>query len=450
MTAENNSTPLIATPPKASCSAAWQVTIMEGTRLALSKVKRHPWFANRPPESQQSLAEDLTNRAKMKERFAHLLNLDEYVKSIEESDDCELTHSLEFQMKKEHQKRDAANATYLPVKLVLSKLRRGVPPAANSFSTLLRLEFGPLHAGLVVGDICIEWDDSGLIDPMPVPDNHGDFEARVDSGASWQDGARQVVKDMSLANRRGMETSKKLGIIYDYRAQKEKIIDDLVEVIVQYNRSKKYSVFRCNCQDFVKDALRALHIRRTPKFAGNLGNFFESLKRGVTADHEFETHNQLDEYVKANIRTLDKREKEYLLCLYFQFHAAECKLLTPEEADEWACPIESCKSSELDYQIDQDATTFLLNYAPTGPAHGLPGIGLDPISRSNRVSAAPNFQRISEEAAEENGKEEQEENILCEVRVLYWPHISQAFLTLYRKRQSLEDFNHVQHVINIF
>ena len=101
---------------------------------------------------------------------------------------------------------------------------------------------------------------------------------------------------------------------------------------------------------------------KTLKFAGNLGSFLESLKRGVAVDHEFEDHHQLDEYVKANIKTLDKREKEYLLCLYFQFHAAECKLLTPEEADDWVCPIESCRCGELDYQIDQDATTFLLNY----------------------------------------------------------------------------------------
>ena len=228
--------------------------------LALSKVKRHPWYADRPLESQRSLAEDLTNHAKMKERFAHLLDFDEYVKSIKESDDCDLSHSLEFQMKKDQQKRDAANATYLPVKLILSKLRRGVPLVANSFATLLRLEFGPLHAGLVVGDVCIEWDDSSLIIPMPVPDNPGDFQARVDSGASWQEGARQVVKEMT--NRKGMDTPKKLGIIYDHRAQQERFIDDLVELVVQYNRNKKYSVFRCNCQDFVRDALKALHIRK--------------------------------------------------------------------------------------------------------------------------------------------------------------------------------------------
>ena len=396
---------------------------MVDASLALSKVKKHPWYADRPLESQRSLAEDLTNHAKMKERFAHLLDFDEYVESIKESDDCDLTHSLEFQMKKEQQKRDAANAAYLPVKLILSKLRRGAPPAANSFATLLRMEFGPLHAGLVVSDVCIEWDDSGLIIPMPVPDNPGDFQARVDSGASWQEGARQVVKDMSLANRKGMDTPMKLGIIYDYQEQKERLIDNLVEVIVQYNRNKKYSVFRCNCQDFVKDALKALHIRKTLKFAGNLGSFFESLKRGVAVDHEFEDHHQLDEYVKANIKTLDKREKEYLLCLYFQFHATECKLLTPEEADDWVCPIKSCRCGGLDYQIDQDATTFLLNYPAAGPGRGLPA-GLDPASKSNRVSTAPNIRSISEGAAtvEENGEEEQHEEDasgLLEVRCFY-------------------------------
>lgn len=380
----------------------------------LSKVKKHPFYAQRSLKSQQSLAKDLIDPAKVKERFAHLLDFDQYVSSIEESDKCELTHTLEFDKRREHQKIDAALAAYLPVKLILAKLRRGAPSVANRFTTLLRFEFGPLHAGLVVGDVCIEWDDSSLVIPMPVPDNPGDFQARVDSGASWQDSARKVVKDMSIANRQGMETPEKLGIIYNYRDQKERLIDDLVDLIVQYNKSKKYALFRCNCQDFVKDALSVLRIqKRALKFTGNLGNYFESLKRGVVADHEFETHNQLDEYVKANSRTLDKREKEYLLCLYFQFHSAECKRLSQEEMDEWVCPMQSCKCEELDRQIDRDALVLhdrppLLPNSGGSPAHGVhvpsPSLDVAPTSPPRRVSAMPNVQSISEEATGTNGE----------------------------------------------
>lgn len=392
------------------------------SRLTLSKVKKHPLYANRSPESQQSLAEELIDPAKVKARFAHLLNVDQYVSSIKESDECELTHSLEFDKRREQQKIDAAMATYLPVKLLLAKLRRGAPPAANRFTTLLRFEFGPLHAGLVVGDMCIEWDDSSLVVPMPVPDNPGDFQAHVDSGASWQDGARQVVKDMSIANRQGMETPEKLGIIYNYRDQKERLVDDLVDLIVEYNKSKKYALFRCNCQDFVKDALRALRFRkRALKFTGNLGNYFESLKRGVAADHEFDTHSQLDEYVKANIRTLEKRDKEYLLCLYFQFHSAECKLLSPEEMDEWVCPVQSCKCEELDYQIDQEAL-FLHARPPIpggGPAQSVhgpsPSLDAAPTSPPYRISAMPTVESISEEATGTNEENEESTDSLLKV-----------------------------------
>lgn len=381
----------------------------------LSKVKKHPAYKDRSLEFQQSLADDLTDPGKIKERFGHLLEIEEYVNSIEESDACELTHSLEFEKRNEQQKMDAALAAYLPVKLILSKLRRGAPPGASRFTTLLRVRFafGPLHAGLVVGNICIEWDESSLVIPMPVaPDNPGDFAAHVGSGASWQDGARQVVRDMSIANRRNMQTPVKLGIIYNYHDQKERLINDLVDLIVRYNRSKKYGLFRCNCQDFVKDALKALRIRKELKFDGSLGEYFETLKHGAVASSEFNTHDQLDDYVHAHMGTMDKREMEYLLCLYFQFHSAEIRLLRPEEEDDWVCPVKTCLCIELDRKIDHESL-FLHNRQSLAPSSyqdarissHLPNVILpDP----RRVSVPPTTQSIPEEATGTNGIAEDE------------------------------------------
>lgn len=342
----------------------------------VNKVRKHPMYVDHPPDSQKSLADDLVDPLKIKERFAHLLDVDQIVSNIRDSDDCELTHSMEINNRRKMQKRDAALASSLPVKLYLSQLQHGPPRAlAEPLTTLLRFAFGPLHAGLVVGNISIDWNDKSLVIPLPAPDIPGQFQAHVDDEGAWDQRRGELVNFMSIANRKNMGTPHKLEIIYKSRAEKEKLLEDLVDVIVNYNKSKKYSVFSCNCQDFVRDALRALQLRDVPTFEGNLGSYLQALKEGqVTADLQFDTHPELDSYVKANVQTLTKREKEYLLCLYFQFHSIELGELNPEEQEEWVCPIKSCQCGELEHHIENESLFFhqFRGTATAGPVSATP------------------------------------------------------------------------------
>ena len=333
------------------------------TEDCLKKVKKHPMFVNNEPASQKAIAEDLVNPGKVKARFEHLLAVEEYMQNIEEADQCEVTWSMEKDKRRDQQKMETAKAWSLPVKLFLSKLQQDIPTVAKPFTTLLRLEYGPLHAGLVVGDICIDWNTSGLVVPLPAPDMAGDFQAHVDGDRSLEEHAGKHVKDMSLANRRNLDIPHKLDIIYKSREEKEKLINNLVDVIVKYNKTKKYSLFFCNCQHFVKDAMSALHIRNTPQFGGNLGEYLEGLKQGKLAGLQFNSHIELDIHVKDKLKNnaLDVREKEYLLCVYFQFHSIEIEDLDPDQQDKWKCPIATCQCSELEYQID-NRVLYLNNF----------------------------------------------------------------------------------------
>ena len=339
----------------------------------LEKVRRHYMYDGDSPAEQLQTSRDLVDPVKVKAKFAHLLDMQPFIDNIMEGDAADYLHSLEVSKSRERQKQDTAHAGYLPVKLFLSKVRR-VPPAAGPLTTLLRFKYGPLHAGLVVGNIMIEWDDSNLVLPLPEPEiREHEFEAYIEEHGSFRRQTSQRVRDMSLANRRNMDTATKLQIIHKTREEKEKLLDCLTDVIVRYNKTKKYSVFKCNCQHFVTECLEALHIQDAPQFKGNLGQYFDTLKRGKVGRMQFDTHAQLDEYVKMNLRTLDKNDKEYLLCLYFQFHTAALGQLTPEEQDAWLCDIQSCLCGELERQVEHQGLFFYefsrqQSVAPTPPA----------------------------------------------------------------------------------
>lgn len=318
----------------------------------MNKVKKHPKFKDFESPLQCSIAEDLVDPVKIKERFIHLLDVDQYVQSIKESDDCERVHSLEYD-KREQQKMDVASACYFPVKLLLSKLPREAP-LVRTISAILGFKYGGLHAGLIIGDIIIKWNPNSLIVPLPEYGLSSDFQAHVEEVGTWRGRAGEMIKDMSKTSHESMDTTKILEVLYSCRDEKEALLDRLSAVIVSYNRSKKYSVFFCNCQHFVGDVLQALGVEKVPKFEGNLGSYFQELKQGRGATCiQFDSHAELDVYVKANYQTLDKREKEYLLCLYFQFHSAKLKSLTPEEQEKWECPVQP-KSSEKVVNDDVD------------------------------------------------------------------------------------------------
>ena len=372
----------------------------------LNKVKRHPLYAERELEYQQMIAEECINPIKIKEKFADLLDIEEMKAAIVDGDESDIAHSLEASMRRKQQKHETARACHLPVYLFLSKLNRPTPGIIYHLTSKLRFAYGPLHAGLVVGDIGIEWDDSSLILPMPAPTIAGEFQAQVGDGGAMVQTAGKLVKDMSMANRQNMDTPKKLKILYESRDEKEKLLDDLAHVIANYNRCKKYSVFSCNCQHFVKDALLALGIEQFPEFKGDLDNYLQGLKSGTSGPSEFNSHEELDAHVRANMKKLDKHDKEYLLCLYFQFHSTEFKNLSPEQQEEWRCLIMTCQCDELEYQIREDSLYFN-QFRTTSPPQAEAVTG-------THISVAPNIQSIPEETEGDQDRVEEGENELTD------------------------------------
>ncbi len=324
---------------------------------ALEKVKRHPKFTDRTDIDQKALAEELTDPVQIKRKFEDILDTKEMEENIAEISRYAPMHSLEVANQKDQQKYEVARACYLPVQLFLSKLNREPPKFLKQFTSLIRLAFGPLHAGLIVGGVVIEWDDGSLVVPsLDVPVQ--DVCTYVSDDGEWHDYIGEAVGRMSLAHRQNLDIPQKLEIVYQSRKEKETLIDRLVEVIVDYNRRKQYSLFKCNCQDFVKDALQALGIKKIPVFEGNLKAYVESLQGGKPQKMVFSQHADLDSYVVRKREALDTHEKEYCVLVYFEFHAKITAELAPEELERWQCPEPRCQCSDLEEEIVNDSLHF--------------------------------------------------------------------------------------------
>ncbi len=322
---------------------------MAATAKALKKLKAHSEHKRKPTRELEQLAIELTSPEKIRERFVHLLE-DGYrmAEDIVEEDDRDLLHTLELEAHHQSVKHDTSKACHLPVKLSLQKLQI-TPPFATSFAKKLKFEYGALHTAIVVGNVVIEWGREELVEPRIDPNFKSEFLANVGDQGEWHNEGEQFQALMSIANKQG-DRERKLNIVCEAIDKKAQLINKLVEVIVEYNSNRSYSVFNCNCQDFAREALAALGIKKPVEFKGLLKQRFEALKednRKVPA--QLQSHENLDMYVEGVKDELELQDLEYLQCLYFSEHLP--KIEKSGDPDNWECDVPTCKSAELDRLI---------------------------------------------------------------------------------------------------
>ena len=339
-----------------------------GERRLLEKLKHHAEYAHKSYEDLQELARQLTDFEEVFRRFSHLLEpaVDKAIDEALIDYRAVCTHSDEVAMAHTQAKHNLALVFHLPVKLFLSRLNQPIPlySIAGKISKFF-LEYGALHAGLVVGNIRIEWGQEGIVEALPEDDiPSDDFVGTVDGRQGHLAGvAIEVHQKFSLADRQRC-TEDKIKLIIDTAEKKKNVLSNLVQVIVHYNLEKRYDLFTCNCQHFVRDALAALGIREPPRFSGQLNIYLERLKQGkVEVPEDFKNHSTLDAYVEQQLQaesgTLSQHDMEYLLLHYYRIHLNSM----PEDAtDEWKCGVPTCKYEHLADRINRE--TLLNNQFP--------------------------------------------------------------------------------------
>lgn len=247
----------------------------------------------------------------------------------------------------------------LPIKLLLTPLsRQGFP--VDRFASFLEMEFGSLHAALQVGDVILEWNDSDLVIPRLC--DHGDelIVTDVQAKSDWVKNAAKHHQRMKQAAEK-LDFPEQIDLVYVVTAAKNEMIDNLVAVIVKYNKMHYYNVIDRNCQHFVRDALHALEVKEPIELSGQLASYYQALKRGRTPEvpDNLKTHGSLDEYVQEicknrKIDTMPQHDLEFLLAQYFRFHVDSKSKANDTETPmvEWQCQENKCLMERVEKKID--------------------------------------------------------------------------------------------------
>lgn len=338
---------------------------------ALNHVKKKVRNALPPDTSYEqvcSISKRYVSAQKMSYYFSHLVleTAGDVVLETAEETETSFNNAWERAMLQKRTLQRLETVTHFPVKLILRDLQHALPLFVSSFAKMLQLEFGPLHAALIIDDVILEWDDSGLILPSQV-DEEWILQTRLQG--TFNRFALAMKSEMRDSARR-MDLKKQIEQVFEVTKEKQQAINQLIEVVIHYNTHYEYNVLTRNCQHFVVDAMKALGINKVPQFTGVFQEYFRELKSGKSTDilEKFETHAELDEHVNTIIKPgLTQHDLEYLLCQYFMFHVSSCKRALHGGKDpEWKCEEESCRMYEIEQMLERDAgsllfTTFSLN-----------------------------------------------------------------------------------------
>ena len=311
----------------------------------------------------KEVAQHLISKEDMSDYFSGLVE-HSAAAAVEENlseGQCDFATSYEETMAQERGENRFTKLCDLPLKLILTPLCvRG--PVVSRFASLLEMQFGPLHAALQVGDVILEWNDTSLVVPHFAEHDDQLMKTDVRHLTDWVTFTSGEVPRVREAIRT-LDYQKQIELIYRVSAEKQRLIDNLVDVIVTYNRQCYYDLIRRNCQHFVTDALRALGVNKPIEFTGGLGEYYQALKRGrSSALHaKFAGHSHLDRYVRekeenGEMRALTKDDLEYLLAMYFRYHLEQKTELQRDnqeaELSGWSCNIKGCYMAKLEKQID--------------------------------------------------------------------------------------------------
>ena len=302
------------------------------------------------PNERAELAECLIDEEKMKEKwFKHLLQeTEEAVKVLQEEarDFPEGYRNATERDRSRDRLEQVDRVEKLEVKLLLYQLGDDgmLQAIATAFNRYLHtFTYGPHHAALLIGDVLLDWNDSSLVIPTVIPDEDDDtliLAASIHEERDQQ-GAAAVVGETPIqagAEHMGEVFEQQIQKVGEISQEKQYLINELVATAVKYNQKYDYGTFSNNCQHFIVDVLLVLGITDPAEaFKGKLKQHAELLtQRGSdVAVFEFNTHQDLDEHVKANISTMSRDELEFCHCHYLLFHAWNKK--NPGKRRAWQC-----------------------------------------------------------------------------------------------------------------
>ena len=220
----------------------------------MAKLKKHPHFRDLTEGELEVKARQLTSKEELHADFSHLIDesYEDYAHEMSEEKEAnegnEFIHTLELKEARTRAEMRHRQTSMLQVKLLLRQVNYKPPPRfADTFSTLLSMKLGPLHAAIQVGNVVLEWNNCSLVIPEQTEYQYQIFESDFRSETDGAKVAAQLQPKMADAIR-GIQYDELIDLKFDEMVGRNQMLDKLKDLIVKYNRYYAYSLFNRNCQ----------------------------------------------------------------------------------------------------------------------------------------------------------------------------------------------------------
>lgn len=325
----------------------------------IKKLKRHPDYQDISLEKSIGLenhfkieAEDLTDADRIMDHFFSSITHELVYKKIQQQETrriCELETTHERRAEIFQAINGVEDVARFQVKLLLRYVdkRTSPPKFIGKLASAIQMEYGPLHASLLINnELLLEWNSYSLVIPKFIDPNAADSTGPVLVSAMVPD-VPQIQRQLS----KPFEAYDEVDLIFDAGCKKTELLYNLAKVIARYNANFYYDVIFRNCQNFVLDALIAIGCEDKPEFKGHLREYFTHLKRVGRVKANFETHQELDAYATQNRSALTPENMEYLLAQYCLFHMQH--VVKSGKLEDWQCKHSDCMMEFLEARIEE-------------------------------------------------------------------------------------------------
>ena len=331
--------------------------------FVIEKVKKHPDFKDQSENVIKEAAQNFLDHEYFMNQFS-AFNEHQFVNvaaGVREEANADIQSDSEetevAALRSSNRLKEICN---LEIKLCLSKLDVWSQSVTAKFASLLEAQYGPTHAALLIGNdkegyLSFEWDCNSLVVPQFCERSDTVFLARIPSEVNL---VHHHLEDQVQAAGRKLKYNEQIDILFEASTVKARMLDRLIEKVLEYNKYYYFHSLSRNCQHFVSDALKAMEIRNPHNFTGRLKDYFEQLKKGLPKKApSFRSHAELDTHVQANIVGATNHDLEFFLCVYFHFHVSS-RSQSPNPR-EWQCEVESCQMANVEQRISR--ASLLLN-----------------------------------------------------------------------------------------
>lgn len=307
----------------AAVKALWSGT-GDGTYVQMMKTKleSHPDYKESDEIIRLDAARDLISEERLYSHFSHLIEgvLVEVVTEATKYDNSELAHSLERKREKEAQQIRYDHLAKLNIRVLLRNIDLSSQvPGTVRLSKVFGMEYGDKHAGILIGNVLLEWGTESVIIPKISAEGVFQFEGSLEEDGKYYE---QIAKRRPQLDDRLKTHQEELTHLF-FTAEKSKDnIRKIIKIIVKYNKRCYYSLAYRNCQHFVKEVLSVIGIdpaKFIPEDEMYLKHYIKGDK--LTVPNSFKSHEDIDSYItKHNLPKLSIHDLKHLNTVYEHFH----------------------------------------------------------------------------------------------------------------------------------